>query len=216
MIGGATVAAVGSAGKYVTPAMAEVGDQVLLTKGPAIEATALFAATFPSALREALGAQTTQEAEGLFYQMSVVKDCRIATAIGVRNRGVTALHDATECGLFGGLVEVAAASGVGMRIDKESIPIPDAVSRVCGHFGMNPYHAISEGTLIISCKPYRAQALLAAFAGVSITAAIIGEITEAERGTILVESGAEKELAHPGVDPFWSAYRQATAELRKG
>ena len=214
MIGGATVAALGSAAKYVTPAMAEPGDQVLITKGPGIEATALFGVTFRSSLEEVLGADTARQASELFRQMSVVKDCRTAAAIGVRNRGVTTMHDATECGLYGGLVEVARASGVGMRIDQQAIPVPEVVSRVCGHFGMNPFHAISEGTLIVTCKPFRAQALLAAFGGVSIPAAIIGEVTEKEQGMVLVEGADEKELVHPRVDPFWAAFGQAMAVLR--
>jgi hydrogenase expression/formation protein HypE len=215
MVGGATVAALGASGKYVTPAMAEAGDQVILTKGPAIEATALFGVTFPEALREALGEETARQAADLFFQMSVVKDCRIAAAIGVRHRGVTALHDATECGVFGALAEVASASEVGLRIDQDAIPVPDAVRRVCGLFGMNPYHAISEGTLIVTCKPYRAQALLAAFTGVSIPAALIGEVTEKEQGVVLLDAGRERELTHPRIDPFWAAYDDAQSRLRK-
>jgi len=214
MVGGATVAALGPTGKYVTPAMAEVEDQVILTKGPAIEATALLGVTFPGLVREALGDETARQAADLFEQMSVVKDCRTAAAIGVRNRGVTAMHDATECGVFGGLVEIAEASDVGMRIEKESIPVPEPVSRVCGHFGMNPYHAISEGSLLITCKPYRAQALLAALSGVSIPAAVIGEITEKERGIVLVENGAERELLHPRMDPFWRVFEELSARRR--
>jgi hydrogenase maturation factor len=125
------------------------------------------------------------------------------------------MHDATECGLFGGLVEVAQASGVGMRIEKEAIPVPEAVSRVCGHFGIDPFSSISEGTLIVTCKPYRAQALLAAWSGVSIPAALIGEVTEKERGIVLAEGGAESELVHPGVDPFWAAYGEALTAARR-
>ena len=79
---------------------------------------------------------------------------------------------------------------------------------------MNPYHAISEGSLLITCKPYRAQALQAALSGVSIPAAIIGEITEKERGVVLVESGAEQELLHPRVDPFWRVFGELSSHHR--
>jgi hydrogenase expression/formation protein HypE len=211
MVGGATFAALGASNRYVTPAMAEPGDQVLITKGPAIEATGLFGVTFPGRIESALGTEAAREAAGLFHQMSVVKDCRTAAAIGVRNRGVTSLHDATECGLYGGLVEVAQASGVGLRIEKEAIPVPDVVSRVCGLYGIDPFTSISEGTLIVTCKPFRAQALLAAFSGVSIPAAVIGEVTEREAGTFLVEGGKERELIHPRLDPFWAAFGEALA-----
>ena len=209
MVGGATVAAMGSATKYVSPAMAEPDDQVVVTKGPAIETTGLFGATFPRQLEEALGTDLAHQADALFDQMTVVQDCRTAAAIGVRQRGVTAMHDATECGLFGGLVELAEASGVGLRIEKESILVPEVVSKVCQHFGIDPFCSISEGTLIVTCKPYRAQALVAALSGVSIPAAIIGEVVEKEKGIILVEAGKEKELTHPRVDPFWAAFGEA-------
>ncbi|MCI0411086.1 MAG: AIR synthase family protein [Acidobacteria bacterium] len=215
MVGGAMVGAVGASAKYVTPAMAEVEDQVILTKGTGIEATALLGVTFPELLQEAVGEATARQAAALFSQMTVVQDCRTAAAIGVRNRGVTAMHDATECGVYGALVELATASEVGLRIDREAIPVPESVSRVCGHFGMNPYHAISEGSLVVTCKPYRAQALLAALGGVSIQAAIIGEVTAKERGMVLVEGGAERELRHPGVDPFWAVFGELLAHHRK-
>ena len=211
MIGGATFIAMGPAAKYVTPAMAEPGDQVVITKGPAIEATALFGVTFPERIERELGPETARQAADLFHRMSVVQDCRTAAAIGVRHRGVTAMHDATECGVYGGLVEVAQASGVGLRIEKEAIPLPEVVVKVCAHFGMEPFHAISEGTLIATCKPFRAQALLAALGGVGIPAAVVGEVTEKEQGLVLVEGGRERELVHPRVDPFWAAYGAALA-----
>ena len=216
MVGGATFAAIGSAGKYVTPAMAEPGDQIVVTKGPAIEATGLFGVTFPGRIEQALGAEAARQAAGMFHRMSVVLDCKTASAIGVRNRGVTAMHDATECGLYGGLVEVAQASGVGMRIEKEAIPVPEVVSRVCGLFGIDPFTSISEGTLIVTCKPYRAQALVAALAGVSIPAAIVGEVVEADQGILIVEQGVERELAHPRLDPFWAAFGEALSASKNG
>src|SRR5450759_2755002 len=51
MVGGATVFAVGDAERYVTSGTARDGDVLICTKGAAIEATAVFAATFPEALR---------------------------------------------------------------------------------------------------------------------------------------------------------------------
>src|SRR5207248_1826151 len=52
MVGGATCIALGPADAYVTPEMARPGDAIVVTKGAAIEATALFAATFPERLAE--------------------------------------------------------------------------------------------------------------------------------------------------------------------
>ena len=45
---------------------------------------------------------------------------RLAKAAG----GVTAMHDATEGGVIGGLFEIADASGVGMDIDEYRFVYP--------------------------------------------------------------------------------------------
>ena len=47
MVGGATVLGVGEKNEYVTPKMAKAGDKIIITKGPAIEATGIFATMFP-------------------------------------------------------------------------------------------------------------------------------------------------------------------------
>jgi hydrogenase maturation factor len=207
MVGGATVIAIGPSEAYVTPAMARPGDAVILTKGPAIEATGLFAATFPQRVAARFGADFARRAEDVFWQMSVVEDARVAASVGVRDAGVTAMHDATECGVWGGLYEMAQAGGFGVRVEKERIPVLPCVPEICGLFGIDPFKSISEGTLIVMCRPHRAGVLLRALARRRIPAADVGEVTR--KGMVLVESGQEKPLEHPVVDPFWQAFYNA-------
>ena len=126
MIGGATVICIGDKDRYVTPDMARPGDVVIVTKGAAIEAAGLFAVTFPEQVAERYGEKVAREAEEIFWQMSIVEDAFTAMEAGVREDGVTTMHDATECGVWGGLFEVARASGVGMTIDKGKIIVQDA------------------------------------------------------------------------------------------
>lgn len=212
MVGGATVVSMGARDKYVTPAMAQVGDAVIVTKGAAIEATGLFGVTFPDRIRDALGEQVARDAEGLFYSMSVVKDALTAVQVGVRDRGVTAMHDATECGVWGGLYEIAEASAVGMLINQSAVVVRPEVRAVCDLFGMDPYSAISEGTLLLTCRPQQTEAVIERLAGVGIDAATVGEVTPREQGIQVVDHGRERRLEHPRVDPFWEAYGQALAE----
>ena len=54
---GATCMALGRTDAFVTPTMARPGDRVVVTKGAAIEATALFASTFPDRLAAARSGQ---------------------------------------------------------------------------------------------------------------------------------------------------------------
>jgi hydrogenase maturation factor len=209
MVGGATVLAIGAKDRYITPQMARPGDGVLVTKGPAIEAAGLFAVTFPRRVIQAYGEDFAQNAEELFWQMSVVQDALIAASVGVRDAGVTAMHDATECGLWGGLVEVAQASDVGMAIDKEAIPLREDVAKLCALFGIDPFPSISEGTLILTCCSHKIGSVLSAFQAAGIVAAHIGEVVPASEGVRLCENGAWRVLEHPRVDPFWNAFARA-------
>ena len=212
MVGGAVCMASGPEDAFVTPTMARPGDRVVVTKGAAIEATALFAATFPDRLAEGIGADFVKKADALFEHMTVVPEANVARGFGLRDVGVTSMHDATEGGVFGGLTEVAAAAGVGMRIEREAIPVLEEVRAVCEHTGMDPYTSISEGTLIATVVPGRADAFVIALEDAGIDAAVVGEVTEPSAGVVLVGAGGERPLEHPGLDPFWGAFGRWASE----
>jgi len=207
MVGGATMVGVGGLDEYVTPRFARPGDKIIITKGPAIEACGIFAAMFPGAIAKKYGVEFAEKAGGLFYQMSVVEDALAAVSVGVRDNGVSSMHDATECGIWGGLYEVAQAAGLGTRIEKEKIVIADGVPEICKMFGIeDPYAAISEGTLIVTCRPNRAEAVVVALESKGIRSSVVGELTPPDKGMVLVEGGRERLLVHPIVDPFWRAF----------
>ena len=214
MIGGATVIGIGPKDRYVTPNMAKAGDSVIITKGAAIEAAGLFAVTFPHRVAERYGEEAAREAEEIFWQMSVVEDALTAVEAGVREDGVTSMHDATECGVWGGLFEVAQASGVGMTVDKEKIIVQDAVRNVCDLFGIDPFSSISEGTLILTCRAHKAQEVVRRLGDKGIPATMVGEIVDRQRGMRVFEKGISHELVHPRVDPFWGAFGKAASQGR--
>lgn len=212
MIGGATVIAIGPGNSYVTTRMARPGDRVLITKGAAIEAAALFAVTFPEKVAEAYDEQIAVQARDLFWQMSVVNDALTAVEVGVRDNGVTAMHDATECGVWGGLVEIAQASSVGLVVEKGEIIVQDAVRSVCDLFDIDPYSSISEGTLIITCRPRKERELHDRLSDKGILASSVGEIRDAKDGIRYFESGRAHQLSHPKIDPFWTAFGKAASQ----
>ena len=215
MVGGATVISIGDKSRYVTPQMAKRGDLIVITKGAAIEATGIFALAFKDRIKEYFGEEFSLRAEKIFYQMSVVEDALTAASVGTRERGVTAMHDATECGVWGGLYEVAKASRVGMRVDKEKIIVLDEVEKICSKFGMDPYSSISEGTLIVTCKENKVERLLKKLGQKNIAATVVGEVIAESKGIILVDDGKETPLDHPRVDPFWPAFARAIGESKK-
>ncbi|MDP2918709.1 MAG: AIR synthase related protein [Dehalococcoidia bacterium] len=93
MVGGATMVGVGELTEYVTPRFAKAGDKIIITKGPAIEATGIFATMFPALIEKQFSAAFSKKAEKIFYMMSVVEDALTAITVGVRDNGVSAMHD---------------------------------------------------------------------------------------------------------------------------
>ncbi len=214
MVGGATITGVGQINEYVTPRFAKAGDKIIITKGPAIEASGIFATMFPRNIEEKLGSDFAKKAENIFFKMSVVEDAMAAISVGVRDKGVTAMHDATECGIWGGLYEIAQAAELGVRIEKDNIVVEDCVPEICQLFGINPYASISEGTLIISCRAQAADKVVNALTKKGIPSSIVGELT-AKRSMVLIENGKEKQLLHPIVDPFWRAFYDAAQKYKE-
>ena len=203
MVGGATMFGLGKKKELVNPS-AKIGDAIIISKGPAIETTGLLAAYFPEFLEDRYGKAFLQRAQDVFYQMSTVADASIAASIG----GVTAMHDATECGVWGGLFEIAQHSRVGMRIDLNKIILQEEARLVCSYFGIDPYKSISEGTLLATANKKKAKFIVAALEKAGIPASIVGEVTEKSKGMRVIDANQSYALEHPRVDPFWGKFEE--------
>ena len=118
------------------------------------------------------------------------------------------MHDATECGIWGALYEMAAAAELGLVVDKASIVTQEIVLDVCRVFDIDPHAAISEGTLVAAVDPTRVGAALAALDAEGIPASVVGELTEPSTGVRVVDEDGEHELVHPKVDPFWLRFEE--------
>lgn len=199
MVGGATSMAIGTENQLCGPHKVKIGDHVIITKGPAIETTGLLAVLFPQKFIEAGGATFQKQAANIFYQMSVMDDCAIAR----RYKGVHAMHDATECGIWGGLYEMAKAGNYGLRIEQEQIPIQPVIEKTAQLFGFDPFCAISEGTLIAMVDKKESSKLVRAFKEKSILSSVIGEVITKKDGLSIIHKNAARKLEHPKVDPYW-------------
>lgn len=206
-IGGVTVFATADKRSYVTPAGAQPGNDVILTKGPAIEAAGILSVIRQNELTERYPSSLVKEAQALCKQMTVVKDALLAVDVG----GVTAMHDATEGGVMGGLFEIASASGVGMEIDEDAFVYPDAVRMVCEAFGIDPLEAIAEGSLLITADSKCSRTILRKLNASDIKASIIGKVTS-DRETRLIkrQDGTTVSLKIPAQDPFWPVFFDQT------
>src|SRR5690606_34838547 len=103
------------------PGGAAAGDEIYVTKSIGLEGTALLAAELSTSLRSALGDDLVDRAAALLNDpgISVTQDACRALQSGV----VTALHDPTEGGLATAVHEIAEASGLGVRVHADAVPM---------------------------------------------------------------------------------------------
>jgi hydrogenase maturation factor len=171
---------------YVRGDGARAGDVIILTKGIAVEGTALIAREKAAALAPVMDEEELRSCAGFLRDpgISVVEDARIALECG----GVHALHDPTEGGVATGLQELAEAAGLGLLVERERLPILPQCDRLCRHLGLDPLGLIGSGSLLIAAARDSAPAILTGLAKAGIAAAAIGELVSADRGRKLREA----------------------------
>ncbi len=178
--------------RLVTAGNAQPGDSVLITKGIAIEGTALLARDFPQYLgTTGVNPVTLEQASTLLYTpgISVVHDCAIIASVA----RVHCMHDVTEGGLATALHEVAQASGVGVIIEEGSVPVLPQCTDICRHIGLHPFGLLASGCLVVTLPPEDVPAALSALESEGIDAYEIGQITEPDEGVKLIGSSHEME-----------------------
>jgi hydrogenase maturation factor len=194
-VGGATAMAVGDHGDVVRPDGARPGDDLLLTKGPAVESVGLFATLFPDAVD--LPPATVATAQERLDEASAVRDALAAAAAGP----VTAMHDATEGGVHGALNELAASAGVRLDVRRERIPIRPGVIETAEALGFDPWTATTSGSLLVAVDPAGTDDVLAALEDRETPVAKVGSVSE---GAGVYVDG---ELVEPpSEDSSWAVY----------
>jgi hydrogenase maturation factor len=135
--------------RLVTTGGARVGDTLLLTKGAPLEGAAILARECgDEARRRGVPADVIERARGFLRRpgISVVPEARLACAAA----SVHAMHDPTEGGVATACWEMAQAAGVGLRVDRERIPVLSEGRVLCEAFGLDPLGAIASGSLLLA------------------------------------------------------------------
>jgi hydrogenase expression/formation protein HypE len=180
------VTALGTASgrKPVLTGGANVGDRVLVTKGIALEGTAILAQDFGDVARE-LGLSEGELVEGrrVMAGISVLPEALILAA-----HGVTAMHDVTRGGVLETLMEMALLSKVCMEVEFSKLPIPAIVSRFARAFRFDPMRMISSGALAGTVPLERVEEVTRALKELGIAFAFVGRVTKG-RGVRIHKDG---------------------------
>jgi hydrogenase expression/formation protein HypE len=108
--------------------------------------------------------------EGLGFEVEIASDTqplhRLVAAIVAACPEVHVLRDPTRGGLASALNEMAAASGVGIELREETIPVPGPVHAACEMLGLDPLHVANEGKLVAIVPASSAEAVHSAMRAV--------------------------------------------------
>lgn len=196
-VGGATAVAVGDPEDLVFPDGARPGDRLLVTRGPAVEVTGLFANLFPDQID--LPAETLAAAQEHIEDVGAARDAMAAVGAG----DVSAMHDATEGGVLGALHEMAAGAGVRLVVDSGSVPFQSGVRKLCEALSMDPWRATTAGTLLLAVPPAEVDAVVEALEERGTPVGVAGRV---EPGSGVVFDG--EETTPPDGDTSWPVYER--------
>ena len=173
--------------KLVVNAHAKPGDDLLLTKGIAIEGTAIIAREKAVIIKKKFGERFLKRAQAFIDKpgLSVVADALLAN----KAAQIHAMHDPTEGGLATGIMELAMASGTGVVIDAEKIPCYEETEQICKFFNIQPVGLIASGALLIALDPKDTKKVIAILAKNGIVCNPIGKLTKKNEGLKLFKKG---------------------------
>ncbi len=134
--------------------------------------------------------------EGFAFGGGIVSDtthlsplvASLRDSVGAR---VHALRDATRGGTASALNEIAAASGVGIELEGEWIPVPAPVQAACEMLGLDPLYVANEGVMVafveFEAAPRALEVLRAHEAGRG--AALVGRVVDEHKGLVVLHTG---------------------------
>ena len=171
---------------------AEEGDMLVVTKGVAIEATAILATEREEDVRRTFGADFQERAARFLEDpgISVVEEARIAAGM----LDVHAMHDVTEGGIATAVREMAEAAGLGVILAEAEIPRFYESKRLMAHCGLDILGAIGSGALLIACSEPGTDELLHRLQEAEIGAFAIGRFARSSAGIRLVRGSVRRDL----------------------
>ncbi len=174
------------------------GDHLLLTHGAAIEGTAILARERRALLEGRVSPALLDRAARLLDAPGISVVAAALAAAGAAR--VHALHDPTEGGVLTGLVEMAVASGHGLRVFADHIPVLPETAAVCAALALDPLALIASGALLVGAPPGELGAVADVLAVQGIPTSVVGEIRPRADGLTVERGGRVAPLEAPARD----------------
>ena len=132
--------------------------------------------------------------EGLGFETEIQSDSAplnglVSEMLGA-STNIHVMRDPTRGGVATTLNELAEQSGLGIVLDEDAIPVPDAVRGACEILGLDPLYIANEGKLLAFVSPKDTDLVLDAMRRHPLGAqsAVIGEVVDDHHGTVIMKS----------------------------
>jgi hydrogenase maturation factor/beta-phosphoglucomutase-like phosphatase (HAD superfamily) len=157
------------------------GDRVLLTKGVAVEGTAIIAREFGDLLKR-LGMKDSEIDSGRRFlaNISIITEAQLAAQF----EATSAMHDVTEGGLATALEELSIAGEHQIKIMVDTIPVYAQTRKICQLLDIDPLGLIGSGSLLICCRKAACRDLIKTINKAGIDVTCIGEVLQPGQGII--------------------------------
>ena len=157
---------------------AQVGDAVLISGDVGVHGVAVMSCR-----------------EGLEFGTAVESDTAplhgLVAAMIATGTDLHVLRDPTRGGVSASLNEIARASGVGIELVEQDIPVPETVRDACGMLGLDPLQVANEGKLVAIVPGEAADLVLQAMQAHPLgrSACRIGTCVPDHAGMVVAKTG---------------------------
>jgi len=159
---------------FVKTGGAKPGSLVFQIKPAALEGTAIIVHDFYAKLVSmGVPEHVISRAKGFIDEISVVEP-----AVTLAEKGIVeSMHDPTEGGLIGGLVELARASRVSLNIDDSKIIVRKETKLISDALGIDWMRLVSSGSIIGTLNPEYISEFSSILHKLGLEYSIIGEVS---------------------------------------
>jgi hydrogenase maturation factor len=211
--GGGTMITVAPKDRILLSSRGREGDLLLVTKQCALSSSAILAMCFPRTVQNRLGKEVYDLACASFYSTSSLEDALTAARLNDKGPVVSAMHDVTEGGVLGAVYEMAVASGKGVIVWNDRLPVGPVQESVCRLFGLDPRCCIGAGAMLMAVQNGYENAVIRALANRHIDCVVIGVLQDRSKGLQIRDiQGDLQPLVYQQKDPYWEAFYQAVSK----
>jgi len=140
------------------------------------------------------GIAILSERQGIAFETPVESDSAplhtLVREMLAASRQIRCLRDPTRGGLASTANEIAASSGVSIRLEEAAIPVREEVRGACEMLGLDPLYVANEGKLVAIVAPEAADAVLEAMRRHPLgrVSAAIGTVQDGRTGVVTIRT----------------------------